>query len=176
MQVGMICHNYGFEPLSFGTQEMQRSFAMIRATVLKRPDTLFILRTHCGRREDSVDVETKKAFGDLPNVMSSQRHAGLWKFLSIYDILPTVERVVSHPSTVILDAIYSDRPVAVLDNLWPDLNTLHRIDAPGSLEAFLDMADPMAMARPLLRIFGHVDTNLDRAASHAEPLLLDGPQ
>jgi len=167
----LVCHNYGFESSLYSADQMARGFAMMAQVFAARPDTAFILRSHRGKRHKALQRDLDRLFDGLPNVLRAERHHGPWRFATIHDVLAEVDRVVSHPSTVILDALYEGRPCGVLDNTWPDLAPLHQIGGTNSLAAYLDDPEPMKAASAILARFGRIDANLERAAQHVEQFL-----
>ncbi|WP_108484106.1 hypothetical protein [Oceaniglobus ichthyenteri] len=167
----LICHNYGFEALNYDDAAMRRSFAQWRQVFEARADTLFVLRSHRGKGLTALGDATETLVQGLENVIVSKRHDGFMKFAGIHDILPYMDRVISHPSTVVWDALSVERPVAMIDNTWPDLADLRQIRTIDDFLAYLDCADPMAEAASLLTELGSIDANLDCAADQVERFL-----
>jgi len=167
-KVVLVCHNYGHDHLLYDDAQRDRAFGLLRATMQARPDVLFIIRAHRGRKLPAHQGAVSALVAGLPNVVLSDRHEGYLKFAGIDDVLAISDRVLTHPSTVVLDALSQGKPVAVLDNHRPDLAFLPEIASHGDMAAWLDGgADAPALAE-FTRRYGHVDANLDRAAEAVE--------
>ncbi len=90
------------------------------------------------------------------------------RMATIHDVMSVVDRVATHPSTVVLDAAYDSRPLAVFDAWQPDLAGLPHADTAAELAAFLDDPDPLRHAAALRARYGAIERNLDIAAEAVE--------
>lgn len=90
---------------------------------------------------------------------------------TIHDVMSIVDRVVSHPSTVVLDAVYDEKSVAVFDSKEDELSDLHQVGDLDSLLEFLDGPHDTSRSRSLKDIYGEVERNLDVAAEQVERYL-----
>ena len=164
----LICHNYGHEAFNYRGDTQLRALADWDRAFAARPDVMFILRGHRGRRHGT----TKGSLGDLakrhPNVLMSDRHDGPLRMAGIHDLLPHVQGVVTHPSTVVVDALQAGVPVGILDNNRALLATLPQVDSADALTGFADTPDAGGAGTALLASFGDIDANLDLAASAVE--------
>ncbi|KAF0675175.1 hypothetical protein [Profundibacterium mesophilum] len=173
-QVVLIAHNYGHEEANYDTRARDRAFATWARVFDARPDTLFILRGHRGRRHAEVGPAVAKLISGRANVLLSDRHEGALRFSTINDVLAFSDRVLTHPSTVVLDALGAGVPVGVLDNNRAELEPLAQITDGAAFEAFLDAEDPLGPAAPLLAAYGDIERNLDRAAEALETWIAQG--
>lgn len=167
-QVVLICHNYGHESALYPDGARDAAFAAWREVFAARPDILFLIRAHRGRKIPDHDAAVGGLVAGLDNVLVSDRHEGLMKFATINDILAVSDRVVTHPSTVVLDALSEGRPVAMLDNHLDELNALPRADSAADFLAWLGADDPLGAGRAVIEAYGDVDANLNRAAAVVE--------
>jgi hypothetical protein len=164
----LICHNYGHESPLYPAAAQEAAFAAWAALADARPDTLIILRGHRGRGHPENAALEQALLSGRRNVILSERHAGLMRMATIHDVMAAVDRVVTHPSTVVLDAVYDGRPLAVFDAWQPDLAALPRADTAAQIAAFLDDPDPLRHAAALRAAYGALDRNLDIAAEAVE--------
>ncbi len=164
----LICHNYGFENLLYSRQAQERAFATWANVFRSRPDTLFIMRPHRGRKHAAFNAMTDQTRERCPNVLLSERHSGLMRMTTINDLLTVVDRVMTHPSTVVLDAIYEGKPVGVFDSTQTELDDLHQVESQEQIEAFLDDSRGLERTESLRKLYGNIDENLDRAAKEVE--------
>lgn len=167
-QTVLICHNFGFEIGRYSAAMAKAAFSRWAKVAAARPNTLFLLRSHRGKAHPEVS-ELQFALADqFPNIVLSQRHYGLMRMATIHDVLSVVDRVITHPSTVILDALYQGLPVAIYDGVGPGLECLPRAQTVDQILAYLDHPDPLSQAKPLFEIYGDPSRNLDIAASLVE--------
>jgi len=167
----LICHNYGFESLLYPLDKQREAFAQWAQLAEARPDTLFILRGHRGRRHSENTLLEEDLIARRPNIILSDRHAGLMRMATINDVLSVVNRVITHPSTVVLDAVYEDKPLAVFDAKHPHLASLPRAGTTAEIGAFLDDPDALRAAAPLRELYGEISRNLDIASEAVEKYL-----
>jgi len=164
----LICHNYGFESALYPVEAQRRAFAEWARIAEARPDTLFILRSHRGKRHPENEALVEALLRGRRNILLSERHAGLMRMATINDIMAVVDRVITHPSTVVLDAIYDDKPVGVFDAHQPELASLPRTETAEEIAAFLDDPRPEQGAAALRQRYGEISQNLDVAAAAVE--------
>lgn len=125
-QTVLICHNFGFEIGRYSAAMAKAAFSEWAKVAAARPNTLFLLRSHRGKAHPEIS-ELQFALADqFPNIALSQRHDGLMRMATIHDVLSVVDRVITHPSTVILDALYQGLPVAIYDGARPGIDCLPR--------------------------------------------------
>jgi hypothetical protein len=171
----LICHKFGQEKLRFSAEMLANAYAWVGDLADRNKDTFFILRGHRGRghaQRDALDDQIEKAH---PNVLISKQGRGMLGSTHMHDVMEVCDMVITHPSTVVLDAIYEDRPVAVLNNTDDLLSGLPNIHSSDELEAFLDDPAQANSGMAALRSdYGEVDANLDRAADVIEERMLEG--
>jgi hypothetical protein len=164
----LICHNYGFETALYPLAAQRRAFSEWARIADARPDTLFILRGHRGKRHPDTQAMVDDLMRGRANILMSERHAGLMRMATINDVMAVVDLVITHPSTVVLDAIYDGKPVGVFDSTQLELACLPRCATADEIAAFLDDPDPLRHAAPLRRLYGEISHNLDVAAETVE--------
>lgn len=164
----LICHNYGFESALYSVEAQRRAFAEWGRLADARPDTLIVLRSHRGRRHPENEAMVEDLTRDRPNILMSERHAGLMRMATINDVMAVVDRVITHPSTVVLDAVYDGKPVGVFDAIQPELACLPRTGTAEEIAAFLDDPDPLRHAAPIRQRYGEIPRSLDVAADAVE--------
>lgn len=167
----LICHNFGFEESRYPRDAARRAFAVWSALAAARPDTAFLIRAHRGKKHPDFESDIAALCALHPNIQRSERHHGLMQMATIRDVLCLVDRVITHPSSVVLDAVYNETPVAVFGGTLPELASLPRADTAEEIARFLD--DPAAMggAAGLRSLYGDIDSNLDLAAEAVERFL-----
>lgn len=164
----LICHNYGFESTLYPVEAQARAFAEWGRLADARPDTLIVLRSHRGKRHPGNEAMVAELTRGRPNILLSERHAGLMRMATINDVMAVVDRVITHPSTVVLDAVYDGKPVGVFDASQPELACLPRTETAAEIAAFLDDPDPLRHAAPIRATYGEISDNLDVAAEAVE--------
>ncbi len=168
----LICHNYGFESQLYSIEAQRRAFSEWVKLANSRPNTLFILRSHRGKRHPKIAALIDELIRKCPNILLAERHSGLMRMATINDVLALVDRVITHPSTVVLDAIYDNKPVGIFNAFGPEFTSLPRCDSAHEIAAFLD-GDPMiGDGSSIRKQYGEISKNLDIAAEALEDHLL----
>ena len=168
----LICHNFGFESLLYPISAQRRAFAEWGKLADSRTDTLFILRSHRGKSHQENKELVEKLIQNRPNIVLSERHAGLMRMATINDVLAVVDKVITHPSTVVLDAVYNDKPVGIFNSSQQELSCLPRTETANEICAFLDDPSALGHAAPIRARYGEVSNNLDIAAHEVESYIL----
>ena len=170
----LICHNFGFESPLYPISAHRKAFAEWAKVADARPDTLFILRSHRGKSHPDNTKLVENLVQGRPNILLSERHTGLMRMATINDVLTVVDKVITHPSTVVLDAIYDGKPVGVFNSNYQELSCLPQTETAEEIVAFLD--DPYAFRHtaPIRTLYGEISENLDIAAEQVESHLLGG--
>jgi hypothetical protein len=169
----LICHNFGFESPLYPVSAQRVAFAEWATLADARPDTLFILRSHRGKSHPENAAMVEELTKNRPNIVLSERHAGLMRMATINDVLAVVDRVITHPSTVVLDAVYSDKPVGVFNATQDELACLPHTETAGQIGDFLDEPETLQHAAPIRARYGDISDNLDIAAQEVENHLLE---
>ena len=169
----LICHNFGFESPLYPLSAQRIAFEQWAKIAEARPDTLFLLRSHRGKSHPENTAMVEALIKDRPNILLSERHAGIMRMATINDVFGLVDRVISHPSTVVLDAIYDNIPVGVFNAAQEELACLPQTDTAEQIAAFLDDTDPLRHAKPIRTRYGEISSNLDIAAQAVENHMLD---
>lgn len=163
----LICHNFGFESHLHGAASQTAAFAAWDEAARAMPDTLLILRGHRGRRHPATQAAMEALVSRHRNVMLSERHAGLMRMSTINDVMAVCDAVISHPSTVILDAVYDVKPIALHGTPTAETACLPRADTAAEIVAFVQGAD-LTAAAPIRAVYGDIAHNLDIAAETVE--------
>lgn len=179
----LLCHNCAWlstrEPNAY-----MRVQHYLDALVRQNPDTLFVLRSHRGRLSSKHKDLDARLTEQYPNAILSNRHDGPFRFASIHDVLKHVDCVLTHPSTVVLDAVYTQKPVGMLSYISEGLGEnsakvahLPQIVDAQSAQAFVDGTSwDDSMFNPLLQRYGpDLSDNIDRAADAVEAYLQNLP-
>jgi hypothetical protein len=138
----------------------------------RNPDLLLIVRPHRGKQDDrgkALDAD----LSTLPNAVVMDRYSGDFAYATMHESLAISDVVISHASSAVLDAVYDAKPTAVLQNDWASLAALPQVNTLADLEAFVvasDGIDPKDNA--VIRHFGELDANLDRACDAIEDFML----
>lgn len=168
----LICHNFGFESPLYPMDAQRRAFSEWAKLADARPNTLFIIRSHRGKRHPENIALVEELIGGRPNISLSERHSGLMRMATINDVLAVVDKVITHPSTVVLDAIYDEKPVGVFNATQQELSCLPRTETAEEIGAFLDDGDALSNAKPIRALYGEISDNLTVAAKKVEDHLL----
>ena len=164
----LICHNFGFEPERYSNQMLEKALEVWKAAALSLPDIAFILRGHRGKRHGDIEKRIAKVCEDCPNIIRSERHYGIMAMATINDVMALVDCVISHPSTTILDAVYDDKPVAVMNTFQPVFDSLPHVDALEDFNKFIKGDTANRTNKALQETYGNVSSNLDKAAQVVE--------
>lgn len=140
----------------------------------RNPDVLLILRPHRGRQDADYQKDDQALLAKHRNILIMDRHSGDFAYNSIHDILSHCDGVVTHVSSVILDAVYAGIPVGVLNNRWPKMDSLPNITSVETLEAFAKIAPSLnPKETEVYQIYGAIEQNLERAAIAIERFMLN---
>lgn len=174
-QVVLVCHSFRWEG-RFAPHLVDGFYDMIAAFCARHPEKLVIIRSHRGKIRD-VNRDNDRRLADIPNVIFSYAHSGPMKGWPINQALAISDVCISHSSTVVLDAVYADVPVALLPEDDPENYHYEGVpvipDLP-ALEAFC--ADPDTRALAALRArYGDLDANIDRACDEIESFMATLP-
>ena len=168
----LICHNFGFESQLYSKEAQKIAFSEWGKLADSRPNTLFIIRSHRGKHH----AENTRMLSDLtknrPNIILSERHSGLMRMATINDVMAVVDSVITHPSTVVLDAIYAQKHVGVFNTNHPELSSLPHVDTAEQIASFLDQRHSESSAKPIKSLYGEISENLDCAAKAVENYLM----
>jgi hypothetical protein len=167
----LVCHNFAFEPRLFPVAGQKRMAQALSDFAARRPDVLLVLRGHRGRSHAGNRDFVGWLSDRHANVMVSDRHSGPMRMATVHDVMAEVDGVITHPSTVVLDAVYANCPLGVFDCRDPALAGLPRTETADEIEAFLEMPDARARAAPVRAAYGALPDTLDRAASEVEAYL-----
>lgn len=163
----LICHSFRWRGARFEADDVSTFFDMIEEAARSRPRVGFLLRAHRAKAHSSYAAREAAICDALPNVIQSRAGVGWRDLPTIEDALDLADLVVTPTSTVALDAVYQDRPTAILDEGIPLLSDLPQIGGLHDLLAFVDAPDPSRLAAVKAR-FGVRETNLDGAADAIE--------
>jgi len=170
----LVCTNFGDHLARSGKGDQLEFYDICDHFCARNPEILLVLRPHRGRPQPEFKTAEQTLLDKHSNLVIMDRYEGEFAYSTIHDSLGICDGVVSHVSSSILDAIYSDIPVAVLQNRWPKLNSLPNVTDLDSLEAFsrsVPEIDPKN--NDVYRIYGAVDENIDRAAGEVEDFLIN---
>ena len=90
----------------------------------------------------------------------------------VVQMLALVDKVITHPSTVVLDAVYNDKPVGIFNSSQQELSCLPRTETANEICAFLDDPSALRHAAPIRARYGEISNNLDIAAHEVESYIL----
>lgn len=170
-QTVLICHNFGFEVDRYSMQMFENAIAIWQEVAKARPNIAFVLRSHRGKRHADVEAKVEMLCRECPNIIRSERHHGLTKMATIHDVMSIADCVVSHPSTVLLDAAYANKPIAVINPLESGFGKLKTVDQLDDFLAFVDHPESLDKGSILRNLYGDLSTNLDKAARVVEERL-----
>ena len=97
-------------------------------------------------------------------MIRSERHYGIMTMAPINDVMALADSVISHPSTTILDAVYEDKPVAVMNSSHRKFEWLPNVDNLQDFTKFIEDDSARAQSITLRKICDNVSNNLDKAA------------
>ena len=130
----------------FSDLYLERCLEDLAAAAIARPETLFLIKPHHAGRWLSRRPERLKPG---PNLLIIDPTDSAWEPHTAPALMAGVERVLTTPSTVALDAARTGRPVAVLgyDLQLPLYQPLPIVRRPEDLDAFLDAPVAEALRR-----------------------------
>ncbi len=134
----------------FSELYLERCLEDLAAAAAARPETLFLVKPHHAGRWLSRRPERLKA---RPNLLVIDPTDSAWEPHTAPALMARVDRVLTTPSTVALDAARTGRPVAVLGYdlelpLYQPLPIVRRLE---DIDAFLEA--PAAQTLPLSQAF-----------------------
>jgi len=169
----LICHSFRWGGGRHGANELARFHESLDVLLSSRRELGVLLRPHRGRgRGEPANLATILEQRH-PNLIVSREREGPLKGASIHDCIELCDGVVAPASTVVLDAAYAGKPVALFEDphrFFPELPTLQSVD---ELSAFA--SDPMAhlaAAEAVRRRYGDVHDNIEAAAEAVEDALV----
>jgi hypothetical protein len=172
-QVVLICHSFRWQG-RFADHLVDEFYAMVAEFCAAHPDRLVIVRSHRGKIRD-VNRDNDRRLVGIANLVFSYSHSGPMKGWPINQVLAISDICVTHSSTVVLDAVYADTPVALLPEDDPEryfYTGVPVIGDIGALEQFC--ADPGASAPAQAAIraeYGDLDSNINRACNEIEAFM-----
>lgn len=159
----------------FSRQNLDETYAMLGDFARAHPDVLLIIRPHRGRQNSLGQELDDQLAATHDNVVVMDRYKGDFSYWTIHDSLQICDGVITHASSATLDALYADKPLAMLHNDWPSFEGIANITDLADLEDFSNRLEQIDIFNnPVRQRFGELDANLDHAASLIEELLL-GP-
>jgi hypothetical protein len=87
-------------------------------------------------------------------------------------VMNVVDRVITHPSTEVLDTIYDENPVGVFNAIQLELSCMPRTESAAVIGAFLDGPHGVQHAAPIRALQYEIFDNLDIAAHEVESHLI----
>jgi hypothetical protein len=167
----LVCHSFRWAG-RYTEQDVLEAYKMIAGFCAENPETLVILRSHRGKIR-KVHSATDRAYRDLPNLVFAYDHHGMFRRWKMTDLLQIVDRVVSHPSTAVLDSIYLGKPIGILtertESTWfqklPQIETVAELAAFNEVSQFSD-----ACFQDILRLYGDTTENIEKACLVIENL------
>ncbi len=170
----LICTSFGDHLARGGTGDQADFYSICDEFCTQNPDVLLILRPHRGRQDADYQKDDQALLAKHRNILIMDRHTGDFAYNSIHDILSHCDGVVTHVSSVILDAIYAGIPVGVLHNRWPKMDSLPNITSVETLETFAKSAPSLnPKETEVYQIYGAIEQNLERAALAIERFMID---
>jgi hypothetical protein len=153
----------------FTEDDLTQLYQMLGKYCHRHPEHLVMLRPHRARKASMGGDAAKVLSDDYENLIVMDRYIGPFAYSTMHDSLKLSDVVVSHASSALLDAIYSNQPTALLQNHWHGFDGLPNIiDLPG-LEDFIATSESFNIKQNMIRQrFGEIENNLDKAVRHIE--------
>ena len=171
----LVCTSIPQSNYRFSDSALQDLYNMLDQFCARNPSYLVLLRSHRARKSSIGFELSETRLLSRDNVMVMDRHSGQFAGSTIHDSLALCDIVIGHASTAILDAIYADKPTAVLQNDSDDLADMVQIGSLQDMEQFVESAHThQPRSYPVRQRFGELEQNLDLAAEHIERLMLQG--
>lgn len=157
----------------FSRENLDQTYAMLGDFAQAHPDLLLIIRPHRGKQNSLGQELDDQLAAAHDNIVVMDRYKGDFSYWTIHDSLQICDAVITHASSATLDALYADKPLAMLHNDWPSFEGLANITDLAGMIAFSEgLATVDVLHNPVRRRFGELDANLHKAASLIEELLL----
>ncbi|HEX4097585.1 MAG TPA: hypothetical protein VHX64_12705, partial [Caulobacteraceae bacterium] len=130
----------------FSELYLERCLEDLEQAAIARPSTLFLVKPHHAGRWLS---RNRARLAERPNLVIIDPTDSAWEPHTAPALIASVDRVLTTPSTVALDAARTGRPVAVLgyDLELPLYDPLPVVRRPGDLDAFLESPIEDALVR-----------------------------
>ncbi|RVV99748.1 hypothetical protein EKE94_03470 [Mesobaculum littorinae] len=168
----LVAHKWRADGLRLADVGDTAPHGMLARVAAAHPDTTFLLRPKRGRTRADVASGDEVLAAEYPNVHVASFDSGPFRGATFDDLIALSDLVVTTPSTAVLDAIYADRPTAILDNTQDLLADLPQVDGVAAFTELLARPEAGSAAATALKDrFGAVDVNLDRAAEVIEERL-----
>ncbi len=157
----------------FGQANLEQTYEMFNQFCTRNPDVLILMRPHRGKQntrgKDLDDALVQKQ----DNIIIMDRYDGDFSYTNIHDCLPLCDAVLTHVSSATLDAVYANLPTAILHNYWESMDGLPQVTDLESLEVFMEQtASVDIFTNTTRKIFGELDSNVDRAAKYVEEVAM----
>ena len=168
----LVCTSIPRHNKLFTAEDLTQLYQMLGEYCHRHPEHLVMLRPHRARKASMGGDAVKALSNNYKNLIVMDRHNGLFAYSTMHDSLKLSDIVVSHASSALLDAIYSDRPTALLQNHWHGFNGLPNIIDLAGLEDFIATSESSDIRQNKIRqMFGEIETNLDKAVMHIEDFM-----
>ena len=151
----LICHSYSWND-RFLQEKKEKFYKYLKNIIEDFPNYCFIIRSHRGK-----DKYKHNPHLNHKNIIFSLQNEGILQGSLINDILPYVDCVISHPSSVIIDAVYANKPVATFDNDQELYTKLEQVDTYSKFVNFIKHPS-LKDSLYLKNIFGELEKNIGK--------------
>ncbi len=168
----LFCQSFRWAGARFGADTVAEWYAMLDGFLTANPDIGVVVRPHRGKVHRSHSGNDTELLKRHPNLLVSMSNEGPLKDAAIHDCVQLCHSVVCPESTVVLDSVYLDRPVMIMDEMSALFPELPRFDGPETLAAFArDPEFAREASQKVLDRFGRIDDNLSRACDYIEEFI-----
>jgi len=167
----LICHSLHSD--RFAEKEINAFYSIIEKFSIDNPSIGVIVRPHRGKRRRRYESHDRNLEKKCSNVHFMYHHHGALKRMSITDAISIVDKVISTPSTAILDSVYMGKPTAVCLNYHDIFEVLPQITDANSIERFVyDARDNQEHTnQQLIARYGNIDENIERTCLRVEQIV-----
>ena len=168
----LVCTTIPGHEDRFDDENVTRTYKMFDIFCSQNPNVLMLLRPHRGKQDQRGKNLDGALVSKHNNILVMDRYSGPFKYTNIHDSLAISDMVLCHASSVALDAVYADLPMALLHNDWKTFKDFPQVSDLEGLQWFVDHADTIDLFNNKSRMhFGELDSNLQIAAEHIEKMM-----
>jgi len=168
----LLCQSFRWRTPRYTADHIADWYRQLDAFLARHRDIGVLLRPHRGKANRRHSAHDEALRDRHPNLLVSLDDGGPLHGAAIHDCIALCDTVVCPESTVVLDALYLDRPVLVSDIQSLIFPELPRVESMDDIARLIREPDLARRAGDAVRArYGTLADNLERACDHIEAVV-----